>query len=100
MKDLNTTDDYKKLYYPGKVIRVAVNKLGRLSTKAIVVEACLTAKGTSSENDKKAQIKGFSEQYQESIKGLGIKQGEEVEAEVQLVKEYGVIVKINDRQEV
>ena len=56
VKDLNTTQDYKKIYYPGKVIRVAVNKLGRLCTKEIVIEACLAAKSLTSEDDKKAQI--------------------------------------------
>ena len=40
VKDLNTTQDYKKIYTPGKVIRVAVNKLGRLCTKQKVIEAC------------------------------------------------------------
>jgi hypothetical protein len=51
---LNTTEEYKKLYYPGKVIRVAVNKLGRLCTKAKVIEACLAAKSISSDVDKVA----------------------------------------------
>ena len=82
VKDLNTTQDYKKIYYPGKVIRVAVNKLGRLCTKEIVIEACLAAKSLTSEDDKKAQIKGFSSQYQETIKDLGLQPGDEVEGEV------------------
>lgn len=49
VKDLNTTTDYKKIYTPGKIIRVAVNKLGRLCTKSKVIEACVE----SPENDKK-----------------------------------------------
>lgn len=33
VKDLNTTSEYAKIYTPGKVLRVAVNKLERLCTK-------------------------------------------------------------------
>jgi predicted RNA-binding protein with RPS1 domain len=41
VKDLNTTQEYKKIYAIGKVIRVAVNKLGRLCTKSKVIDACV-----------------------------------------------------------
>jgi len=37
VKDLNTTTDYQKVYTPGKVVRVAVNKLERLCTKLSVI---------------------------------------------------------------
>jgi hypothetical protein len=33
VKDLNTTKEYAKTYTPGKIVRVAVNKLERLCTK-------------------------------------------------------------------
>ena len=40
VKDLNTVSNYSKIYKPGNVIRVAVNKLGRLCTKEKVINAC------------------------------------------------------------
>lgn len=43
VKDLNKVDNYQGVYSPGKVIRVAVNKLGRLCTKEKVIRSCLTA---------------------------------------------------------
>jgi len=46
VKDLNTTVDYTSIYYPGKVIRVAVNKLGRLCTKQRVLDACTAGKSS------------------------------------------------------
>jgi len=52
VKDLNVTQDYKKLYPPGKVIRVAVNKLDRLCTKEKVIQACLAAQGRDGKEDK------------------------------------------------
>ena len=55
VKDLNTTLEYKKIYGLGKVIRVAVNKLGRLCTKSKVIEACVE----SVEADKVVQINSF-----------------------------------------
>ena len=51
MKDLNVTKDYQKVYYPGKVIRVGVNKLDRLCTKQKVIEACLALTGKATNSD-------------------------------------------------
>lgn len=43
-KDLNSTSNIQGTYQPGKPVRVAVNKLGRLCTKESVIESCLAAK--------------------------------------------------------
>jgi len=59
VKDLNTTKDYQKVYHPGKVVRLAVNKLDRLCAKSKVIESCLAAQGKSTEIDKEVQIKSF-----------------------------------------
>jgi len=63
VKDLNSTKDYQKIYRPGKVIRVAVNKLERLCTKEKVIEMCLVQSNRSVESDQIAQISAFGEQY-------------------------------------
>jgi hypothetical protein len=68
---LNTTKDYKKIYTLGKVIRVAVNKLGRLCTKAKVIEACLD----DLETDKRAQISSLSQQLSTSLKAMSLSLG-------------------------
>jgi len=60
VKHLNTTQNYQKVYNPGKVIRVAVNKLDALSTKQGVIDACLALKGKADESDKLVQIQSFS----------------------------------------
>jgi len=75
VKDLNTTQDYQRVYYPGKVIRVGVNKLDRLCTKQKVIEACLTLQGKSSTQDKLIQISSFCKQYAQSIKQSGLQIG-------------------------
>lgn len=96
MKDLNTTKDYQKIYRPGKVIRVAVNKLERLCTKQKVVEACLAQANKSAETDKLYQAAAFAEQYKQSLSSIeGIKIGQQIEAEVQLVKDYGIIAQLS-----
>ena len=87
MKDLNTTNDYKKIYTPGKVIRVAVNKLGRLCTKSQVINACTD----STEEDKRIQINTFCQKFSKNLKEMGVKLGQEIDAQVQLVKDYGII---------
>jgi len=94
VKDLNVTQDYKKVYYPGKVIRVAVNKLDRLCTKQKVIEACLTAQGKSADKDKIVQISSFAKQYSTGIENSGLQIGSEIQAEVQLVKDYCIIAKL------
>jgi len=92
VKDLNTTKDYQKVYVPGKVIRVAVNKLERLCTKEKVIEACLVQAGKSSEADMQALTSAFAGQFARSIaKPIG----QEVQAEIQLVKDYGLIAQID-----
>ena len=53
VKDLNNISNYSKVYRPGNVIRVAVNKLGRLCTKEKVVEAC--CKETANDKNKMTQ---------------------------------------------
>lgn len=90
VKDLNVTQEYKKVYAIGKVVRVAVNKLGRLCTKAKVIEACVE----STEADKVLQINSFCKQFSSNLKEMGVKLGQEIEASVQLVKDYGIIVQI------
>lgn len=75
VKDLNTTQDYKSIYYPGKVIRVAVNKLERLCTKSKVIEACLAGQPKTALCDKEVQIKSFSEAYAQSIQDTGLNVG-------------------------
>lgn len=44
VKDLNQTVNYNKIYTPGQLLRVAVNKLDRLCTKQTVVEMAITQK--------------------------------------------------------
>jgi hypothetical protein len=78
VKDLNTTQEYKKIYTIGKVIRVAVNKLGRLCTKSKVIEACVE----SAEADKIVQINSFSKQFSSNLKEMGLNLGQEIEATV------------------
>ena len=56
VKDLNTTVDYTTIYYPGKVVRVAVNKLERLCTKSKVLGACMASKSKKALSDKEVQI--------------------------------------------
>lgn len=90
VKDLNRVDDWQKVYKIGQVIRVAVNKVDRLCTKEKVLAAC-----GHSQKDKEVQISALCEQYVTSSLI-----GNVVEAEVQLVKDYGVIVKILDQEEV
>ena len=72
VKDLNLTQDYKKVYYPGKVIRVGVNKLERLCTKQKVIEACLTAKGKATNEDQIIKISSFCKQYIQNIESSGL----------------------------
>jgi thiol-disulfide isomerase/thioredoxin len=43
VKDLNTTSNYESIYTPGKILRVAVNKLERLCTKQQVLRAALSS---------------------------------------------------------
>lgn len=90
VKDLNKVDDWQKVYKIGKVVRVAVNKVDRLCTKEKVLMAC-----GQSQKDKEVQISALCEQYVTSSLI-----GDVVETEVQLVKDYGVIVKILDQEEV
>jgi len=93
VKDLNVTKDYQKVYKPGKVIRVAVNKLERLCTKQLVIEACLSQANKSAQNELMSQVGAFAQQYHQSLEQAApLKVGEQVEAEVQLIKDYGLIV--------
>jgi len=75
VKDLNTTQDYEAIYYPGKVVRVAVNKLERLSTKSKVIDGCLGARPSSAFSDKEVQIKSFCQSYAQSIQDTGLSIG-------------------------
>jgi len=75
VKDLNTTQDYTKIYYPGKVIRVAVNKLERLCTKSKVIAACLEGRPKAALCDKEVQIKSFGQAYAQSIQDTGLDVG-------------------------
>lgn len=52
VKDLNTTQSYSTIYYPGKVVRVATNKQGRLGTKEKVIDACLASQPARPLSDK------------------------------------------------
>lgn len=94
VKDLNTAQGYASLYCPGKVLRVAVNKLGRLCTKEKVIEACLASKPADCKTDKEVQLESFAARFSSSLAAGNLKIGDTVEATVQLVKEYGIIAQI------
>ena len=75
VKDLNTTQDYEALYYPGKVVRVAVNKLERLSAKSKVIDGRLAGRPSPAFSDKEVQIKSFCQSYAQSIQDTGLSIG-------------------------
>ena len=79
VKDLNATKDYQKVYHPGKVIRVGVNKLERLCTKNKVINACLAKAGKTPETDMQAAISALGDQIENDAT---LKIGQLVEAEV------------------
>lgn len=94
-KDLNSTQNISGTYYPGKPIRVAVNKLGRLCTKESVIEPCLAGQqGAGGKSDKEVQLDTFVHQFSTSVSSCPLKIGDVVEATVQLVKDYGIIGQI------
>ena len=54
----------------------------------------MALQGKASNSDQIVQISSFCKQYGERIQKSGLQVGSEVEAEVQLVKDYGLIAKI------
>lgn len=103
VKDLNTVSNYQKIYTPGKVLRVAVNKLERLCTKQQVIDSAMTAEAKLT--DLKAQVTAFSSQFSNGFKITAGEDEEEtidspigkvVTAEVQLIKDYGLICQIEE----
>lgn len=100
VKDLNTTANYQSIYQLGKVVRVAVNKLDRLCTKEKVIQACLANSRGSTENDMKVKTQAFCSQFANGIEASGIQLGQGVEAEVQLIKEYGLIAQLSTHSEI
>lgn len=98
-KDLNSTQNISGTYCAGKPIRVAVNKLGRLCTKELVIESCLAAQPTGSKSDKEVQLESFAARFSSNLSSYSLKIGDVVEATVQLVKDYGIIGQINSENE-
>jgi len=72
------------------VLRVALNKLDRPCLKHTVLAA---ADPESAQRDAKALITGFADQFMATCE-KGIKIGMKVEAEVILVKDYGLILSV------
>lgn len=59
----------------------------------------MALKGKASNQDQIVQISGFCQQYAQRMESSGLKVGSEVDAEVQLVKDYGIIAKIKAEEE-
>lgn len=98
-KDLNSVQNISNTYSPGKPIRVAVNKLGRLCTKESVIEPCLSGQGSGGKSDKEVQLDTFVDHFSTNLSSCPLKIGDVVEATVQLVKDYGVISQITTENE-
>lgn len=73
------------------VVRSALNKLDRLCLKEGVI---YLNDGSAVKKDKVAQIKSFYEQLKPQIAVHEITIGEKVQAEISLVKDYGLIVSV------
>jgi len=93
VKDLETTQNLSANYPIGKVVRAAFNKVGRLSLKQAVINS---SDQNVAQADKLVQVKTFGQLASNAQKSLGVKIGMTVDATVQLVKDYGLILEIND----
>jgi hypothetical protein len=78
VKDLNRIENYQDVYRPGRVVRVAVNKLGRLSTKEKVINTCLSSDLRLT--DKRVRINTLQGLLKMATEVTGISIGQEVDA--------------------
>lgn len=59
-----------------------------------MIDACLASRPASQRTDKEIQISSFAKAFAESIHDCQLKIGQKVEAQIQLVKDYGIIAQI------
>lgn len=91
VKELETAQDYQNVYKLGSVVRVAKNKVDRLTLKKSIVYYSNT---DLLKSDKEIQIRTHYEDVKDQIQVNELKIGEKVQAEISLVKDYGNIVAV------
>lgn len=92
IKDMQHTAELQYHYQIGAPLVAAHNKAGRLSCKDVVLQNVLPV--DQQQAHRSIMLNAFATLHEAS--SCGFKAGQSVKTEVQLVKDYGLIVKVDD----